>query len=384
MTVDRYLLRNMLGAFLVTWLLLTVVFVAVVTAGVLADAAAGQLSARALWRLVLLRCVIGAEVLVPSAMFFAVMFTFERLNRDRELVVLQAGGFSPLRLQLPVAALGVGVLVLVAALTLEARPWAYRATQMIETLAMQPDVAAMRPGYFYPIGPDLVLTASGVDGAVLLDVFARHQRPGELHLIRAERAFLTPTGSSGGQLITFEAGQSVTLAGGEVVATVGLPPADEDTAVAAAGTAPDAVAAPPRPPVAEFDRRHRFESLVYRWEPDFATAKAFNRRARVTSELLTSTTARDVAEAQWRFTLPLLTFGMVLVAGVLGTREAGRVTSVRLLTGIGAYALVFNIAAGVRSAVEGGMLPAIPGVWWLPLLPALVFLVVLRSTRHPS
>lgn len=378
MTVDRYLLRAMLSAFLVAWLLLTAVFVAVVTAGVLADAAAGQLSASALWRLVLLRCVIGAEVLVPSAMFFAVMFTFERLHRDRELVVLQAGGFSPLRLQLPVAVLGVGVLVLVALLTLEARPWAYRVTQVLETLATQPDVAAMRPGYFYPIGPDLVLTASAVDGDMLRDVFARRQLPGELHLIRAQRAHLTPVGERGGQLVTFESGQSMMLRGGEVSRAVGIPaPVDEfdfdlDT---------DVAPAPQVPLPADLDRRHRFERLVYRWEPDLSDATDFNRRARRTGDLLTSSVARDIAEVQWRFTLPLLTFGMVLVAGMLGTRQPGRVTSLRMLTGIGAYVLVFNIAAAARSAVESGLLPALPGVWWLPLLPALLFLLVLRGTR---
>lgn len=372
MTVDRYLLRSMLSAFTAGWLLLTAVFVAVVTAGVLADAAAGQLSAGALWRLVLLRCVIGAEVLIPTAMFFAVMFTFERLHRDRELVVLQAGGFSPLRLLVPVAVLGAGVLVLVAVLTLVARPWAYRATQVLETLAMQPDVAAMRPGYFYPIGSDLVLTASAVDGEVLQDVFARQQLPGELHLIRAERARLTPVGDRGGQLVTFESGQSMTLLGGGVSRAVGIAAPDENTAFDAG---------PRSPPSAGIDRRHRFDKLVYRWEPELPGADAFNRRARLTGELLTSRVARDTAEVQWRFTLPLLTFGMVLVAGVLGIREPGRVTSLRMLKGIGAYVLVFNIAAGARSAVESGLLPAFPGVWWLPLLPALVFLVVLRGSR---
>ncbi|MDZ7826042.1 MAG: LptF/LptG family permease [Gammaproteobacteria bacterium] len=178
MIVDRYLVRQLLTPFLAGWLLLTVVYAAFIASIVLADAAAGEISAGALWRLIGLRCVIAAEVLVPTSMFFAVLFTFERLNRDRELVALLVGGLSRLRLLRPLAGLGLLLLIGVTVLALVARPWAYRTTYMVEDRAARVEMEALRPGSFHSLGPDLVVTANGVDDdGRLLDVFARQELP---------------------------------------------------------------------------------------------------------------------------------------------------------------------------------------------------------------
>ncbi|HSG89343.1 MAG TPA: LptF/LptG family permease [Pseudomonadales bacterium] len=363
MTVDRYLVRELLGPFLAGWFLLTVVFAAFVGAAMFADAAVGELSPAVLWRLILLRCVIGAEVLVPTAMFFAVLFVFERLNRDRELVAFLAGGYSRVRLLVPVVALGVALLALVAVLALQARPWAYRTAYLVEDIGTRPDIAAMRPGYFYPLGEDLVVTATGVDldGGNLVDVFARQSRPGELRLIRAERARLSSADASGTQLVEFDSGQAITV----------YLPTEPD------GAAPDGAA-----PAG--DRRHRFEHLQYRWDPRPGAEQTLNRRAQSTRELMDSTRSKDVAELQWRFTLPLLTFGMMIVAGALGTLGPGRVTSLRMIGAIGAYVIVFNIAAAARTGVENGTLPPMPGIWWLPALPLLLIGAVLYGARRST
>ncbi len=92
MTLDRYLAREFLGPFALGTFLLTAVFAAYAASVVLADAAAGSLSPSVLWQLILLRCVTAAEVILPSALFFSILFVFERLNRDRELVAMTAGG----------------------------------------------------------------------------------------------------------------------------------------------------------------------------------------------------------------------------------------------------------------------------------------------------
>ena len=137
------------------------------------------------------------------------------------------------------------------------------------------------------------------------------------------------------------------------------------------------------PDRSEGDRRHRFDVLRYRWSPDDIGARQSNRRARATADLATSDVPRDVAELQWRRTLPWLTLGMTLVAGALGTVAPGRVTALRMAAAIVAYVLVFNIAAGARSAVETGTLPQAPGIYWLPVLPfALLGLLMLWLRRR--
>lgn len=352
MTIDRYLIGQFAGPFVLGWFLLTAIFAAFVAAGVLADAAVGELSASALWRLVLLRCVIAAEVVVPTALFFAVLFVFERLNRDRELVALLAGGFSRLRLLLPVAGLALVVFAVVAVLALAARPWAYRTTYLLEELASRPTVTAMQAGSFYRLGVDLVVTAGEIDeeSGRLRDVFARQADSGRLRLIRAEAARVSEADEAGGQIVEFLDGQALTVVLG----------------------------------AEEGDRRHRFDRLRYHWVPEDFGRRARNRRARTTGDLLESSVPRDIAERQWRFTLPFLTLGMTLVAGAIGMMAAGRSTSFRMVTAIVAYVAVFNVAAGARSSVENGSLPEFPGIFWVPLVPFLLMVAVLAIARSRS
>lgn len=351
MTVDRYLMREMLLPFLAGWFLLSAIFAAYIAAGLLQDAAAAGLAPASLWALVLLRCMIAAEVIVPTSMFFSVLFAFERMNRDRELVALFAGGWSRARMLLPVIGIGLVMVVVVAALTLQARPWAYRTVDLVEDRAARPDVAAMQAGRFYGLSNELVLTAGRIDyaGEFLEDVFARQQRLLGDRLIRAERARLAPQQADGSHLVEFFNGQVVTLGAN------------------AAG-----------------DSRHGFERLGVRWRDTPAEDDEItDRRSRPTLALRFSELPKEIAELQWRVTLPFLTFGMTLIAGVIGSTAPGRVTALRMLTAIGTYVVVFNVAAAARSALENGNLAVLPGIFWLPLLPlGLTVLVLLWSRRN--
>lgn len=349
MTVDRYLLREMGRPFLLGWFLLTAIFGTYITAGLLQDAAAAGLPPTSLWLLVALRCIIAWEVIVPTSMFFAVLFAFERMNRDRELVALFAGGWSRARLLLPVFGIAALMVVVVAVLTLQARPWAYRSSDLVEERAARLDVGAMQAGRFYALGSDLVVTASSIDygGGFLEDVFARQHRELGDRLIRAERASLAPRQPDGSQLVEFFQGKVLTLSsnGGDV--------------------------------------RHDFERLGVRWReaPREETA-LLDRRARPTMALRHGEVPRETAEKQWRFTLPFITFGMTLIAGVLGTLAPGRVTALRMLTAIAAYVVVFNVAAAARTGLEQGNVAAWPGILWLPLVPLAIVAGLLLWARR--
>lgn len=349
MIVDRYLGRAMAIPFLAGWLLLSAIFAAYVAASLLQDAAASGLAPGALWTLILLECVIAWEVILPTSMFFAVLFAFERMNRDRELIALFAGGWSRLRILLPVVGVGAMMVVLVMLLSVQARPWAYRTSDELERLSARLDVSAMQAGRFYTLGPSLVVTAASIDqdGDYLVDVFARQQRAQGDRLIRARRARLEDTAGEAIERVEFTDGQIMTLGH--------------------AGRG---------------DRRHRFERLSVRWEEPGAD-EGLDRRAQPVTALWGHPGTRETAELQWRLTLPWLTFGMTLIAGVLGTAAPGRVTAMRMLWAITAYVVVFNVAAAARTAVENGDIGPWPGLLWLPLVPlALTGLILLWLRRH--
>lgn len=348
MIVDRYLIRSMAVPFLAGWFLLTAIFAAYIAASLLQDAAASGLAPAALWTLILLECVIAWEVIIPTSMFFAVLFAFERMNRDRELVAMFAGGWSRARVLMPVILVGVVMVLLVAILTLQARPWAYRTGDIVEDRAARPDVAAMQAGRFYALGANLVMTAEDVDYGeeFLRNVFARQQRPQGDRLIRADRARLAAAADDGSQRVEFTDGEIITLGGQR-----------------------------------GGDRRHLFERLSVRWQ-ESVRDEGLDRRAQPTGMLRHQDGTRETAEFQWRLTLPFITFGMTLIAGVVGTAAPGRVTSLRMLTAILAYVVVFNVAAAARTAVENGSIPPAPGLFWLPLVPLLLSGVVLLWLRR--
>ena len=111
---------------------------------------------------------LAGEVIVPSALFFAVLFVFDG-QAGPEPVAMMAGGLrpAPIFLASPSYCRGPGRPTLLGASTIE--PATFWKT------CPAPDVSTMR-GSVLCLGPQLVVTASGVNaGRTLQDVFARQQ-----------------------------------------------------------------------------------------------------------------------------------------------------------------------------------------------------------------
>lgn len=343
LTISRYVLRELAFPLIAGSVLLMALFAAYSATDVLGDAATGLLSGWVVWRLVLLKCVIAAEVILPSAMFFAVLWTFERLNRDRELIAFYAGGVGRWRLLQPVVLAGLLVALVVAAMSLEVRPSAYRSSYALEDIGERLRVENMEPGRFYPLGSALVVTGEhvNVEEGYLGDVFAQSREEGEVRIIRAARAYIAPPEADGTQVVEFRDGYAYWLE-----------------------------------PASAADRSHQFSRLRYRWRVPRAD-EITNRRAMPIAYLLGSTAPKEIAEAQWRFVMPMLSFGMMLVAAAIGTLRPGVMTGIRLALGLGAYVLVYNLAAAGRTGVENGALPPLPGIWWVPLVPLVILACVL-------
>ena len=126
MILQRYILREISVPAVVAMLLLAAIYAAYSATDVLSEAVAGRVAGDTILQLVGLRTLIACEVLLPTALYLAVVWGFVRLDRDAELAVLRASGVSLAQLFVPVLWLALIGVVLVAALTLQLRPWAYR------------------------------------------------------------------------------------------------------------------------------------------------------------------------------------------------------------------------------------------------------------------
>ncbi len=346
MILHRYISNEILTTLIASLGLLLLIYAAYSAATILADAVAGRVGAEFVGRIVFLRLIIAAEVILPTALYLSVVWAFCRMDRDAELVILRASGVGDLRSLLSVIVITVIMSSATAALSLEARPWAYRATYALEEATSDVDVSAMEAGRFYRFG-DRVLVADGVnaderslEGAVVFE-----HAEGELRFIFGETAHLPPPDGSGRRLVEFDNGYAV-----------------EVTALANA------------------DRSQQFEHLRVRVAA-IAPAEEVRskRRALRLNELQASLDPKDLAELQWRICLPILVLMMALIGARIGQGRPRESINPRLTTALGLYVVMFGLAAAGRTWVENGDVPAFPGMWWTLAMPPMLALVLWLS-----
>lgn len=176
--LDRYLFRECLGACLMSLAVLLGVILALFLAELLGDAAQGQVTARDVFLLLILRLPEASLLVGPLALLTGLLLALGRLVQDRELVVMRGGGLSPER-WLRV----LGLLALLWASGLIAiggwlGPAAIeRSAQVLERAAREAVIGNLRPGHFERLEQGrLSLYAARLernDGS-LEDVFIHH------------------------------------------------------------------------------------------------------------------------------------------------------------------------------------------------------------------
>jgi lipopolysaccharide export system permease protein len=329
--------------------LLTLLISAYNAADLLRDAAYSNLTGQFLAMLVLLRDVQAAEVLLPTALYIAVLAAVNQWHREREAFACYAAGVRPARISRAIAALCVVVAIAVAGLTLFARPWAYAETYRIDRATMQLSTSAMQADRFYPFGPATVISAREIDpdGSRMHDVFLENRQEGGVRIIRAESGRLIASETEGRRRLELEAGTSHFI--------------DHDTLA---------------------DRITKFETLVYYAANDETGPVNNPRRARATLDLWqNAANGKEVAELQWRFLHPLTALLLSLIAIAVARALPGTSAYPRYIAALLLYALVFNLSAVGRTWVENGQVGALPGMLWVPAMTAVIGIIASRLPR---
>lgn len=146
-------------------------------------------------------------VVLPVAAFSSVLFVYNKLNNESELVVLRAAGLSQLQLAKPALILGVAVTALVYAISLYGLPASYRAFKDLQfEIRNDYSTVLLQEGAFNSLGEDMT-------------VYVRERGPeGQLHgiLVHDSSNPEKPVTmmASRGALIRTEAGPRVVLVDG--------------------------------------------------------------------------------------------------------------------------------------------------------------------------
>ena len=355
MIIDRYLIRLVLLPTLVGFALLILLVSAFNAAALLRDAAYSRIPINEIFTLIGLRDLIAAEVLLPTSLYMGVLTTMNQWHRDREAFALYGAGVLPERAAYPVWFIALILCLCVAGLSLYARPWAYAESYRLDAASSQLTTDAMQPNQFYTFGDNVVLTAASIDrrADVMHGVFIQSRDAQNVRVIRSDSGRIFGAQGSSRQRIELQQGISYALS---------------ETSRA--------------------DKRSEFQGLTY-YAPSQQLSDVQNkRRASPTRELVTATSPKERAELQWRMCLPVIAFFMALIAVEISRALPGSSPYPRFIAGIIIYAVVFNVAAAGRTWVENGQVHEMPGMLWVPLLTALLFLVVRQlpsvSLRRPG
>lgn len=98
------------------------------------------------------------ETILPLGFATAILFTYQKMQIDSELVVMRATGASPRQLAIPAFRLGLGLMLVVFVLSAWGTPASLRQMLSLRTL-LQTEVSAMflRDGVFNEVGKNLMV-----------------------------------------------------------------------------------------------------------------------------------------------------------------------------------------------------------------------------------
>lgn len=345
--IERYITREVLIPFTVVIVILATLFSSFSSARFLAGAVTESLGIAAMLKLILLKTLIALEVLMPIALYVAIIMGLGRLHRDQEINVLRSAGVSEHRIVFAVLIVAVPVGIVSGVLSVFVRPWAYEESYILNAQAeAELNMDRFQAGRFYGSeGSGRVVYIQAKDSA-------RKQMKDVFHYINK--------GDSSEIIIAAEAHQQEPVTGKrpQIHVLDGVSyrlthSASKDTIV-------------------------QFEKLIY--FTDNGNALDYKRKAAATVALGRSDQPRDIAEFQWRVSRPIATILLALIA-VPFSRASPRHDKGEKTYYVAAlvFAIYYILNGLAQTWVEQGTIGRVPGVWWLYVLMFIVALSLLSS-----
>lgn len=350
MIIERYLYREMTATLVAVTTVLFLIFISTWFARLLGQVAAGDIHTDVVFMLLALKSVDALVLLLPLAIFLAVLLGFGRLYKDSEMVAMFACGVSLMRVTKAVLGFGLVCALLVGTLSLYVAPLAkverYKVQKRLEASTGVENIAA---GQFRPLaGGDAVFYAErqSEDGKAMENVFIQGVRRGAEHLLVAERARVRE-GDRGDRYLLLENGYRYE------------------------GT----------PGRADFRIIHFREHEMRVAEPDLAAQAVIDETAALPiAALWASDKPVHTAELQWRLAMPLSALLLALLAVVLSRTNPRQGRYGKFFLGVLVYVIYSNLMGVARTWVERGRVDPAIGIWWVHLL--LLLLVAVLMVQH--
>jgi lipopolysaccharide export system permease protein len=342
--LGRYILREVVTAWLVVTSVLLIILLANQVAGVLERAAVNQYPKGVVLELITLGALQNLSLLVPFGLLLGVVFAFGRLYHDSEMAAALACGVGPSKIYVPVGVLAVVVAACLAWLTLGLAPDAYARAMSLRN-------AAARAGQFAPIaagkfrafgGGNAVVYAQNVNkDGTLGNVFVERNRGPIVEVALAQRArhSVSPDGLT----------HTITLYDGERYEG--------------------------QPGSPEFRIVHFAEHTIPVQMPAVSNVVK-NLEAQPSRALWESNDLNKRAELHWRVAMPISCVVLTLLAVPLSRLRPRQGRYSRVWVAVVIYFLYQNLITVGKSWIARGKIPEFVGLWWTHAAVALLALFV--------
>lgn len=349
-TTDRYLIREATLGWLAVTLVLWAVAVVNRLARYMAEAASGELPASIIFSLLGLKSVNYLVTLTPFAFFLGVLLVLGRWARDRELTALAACGMGPRDIYRPLFLLAGPLSMVLIVASFVIAPFTARTGYTIQAQAeATTEVASIVAGRFVEARKgQLVFYAEDATAEQdrLENVFARANLNGEKTVITARHATFRKNAATGDTMLILEDG--VRYQGS---------PGEEDYRVMS------------------FDRH----GLRVRGGGE--VRKESKRDSLPFTTLWNSSDPKDLAELQWRVSIPVTVLVLAFLAVPLVRSAPDKSRYAQLLLAVLIFTIYFNLLKTAQVWVERNEIPAWIGVWWVHGIPLAAGMLLFRLQR---
>ena len=352
MILRRYIANNVARPFLAALAFLGMLFVAWTASRLVSEGGASTMTPWEFLAVIGLRAQVALEMLVPMALFLAIIATLGRMSAAQEIVALRACGSGDRVVTQGVVRVALVVAAVVAALTVGFRPVAYGEIYSIDAaIAQDTDFRRIEGREFYTSdAQQRMVFADRREGDTLYQVLLTRKREQRNQIIFAERA--TQQIEPGGRrVLHLREGHLYEIA--RTASTAG-------------------------------DWQMDFNRLRVELGPQQAVTPGRRRKSTSTQRLARSMVPSEIAEYQGRFTAPLSVLLLAWLAVPLSRYAPRQAGYLRILFGALFMIVYYNLHVLARTWMELGEVPRMPGAFWPQLLLLVVLIGLLARPRRRS
>ena len=351
---DRYLLKEVINGWLAVTLFLWLILVSNRLVRYLGDAVSGDIPGNVIFKLIGLKMVWYLVHVVPFALALGVVLALGRLYRDNEMTVMSACGVGPWRIYKPLLGFGIVLAIILAWLSLYVSPEVQGMSYKLEKLAkQQADLTVLGAGRFNELQKGR------------LTFYAERLSADKQHM---ENLFIVLRSKRGQQklpqlLTARSAYRKVDDATGDSFLVL-----------------VDGYRYEGKPGEANY-RIMKFREYGVRIDLPGEPEVQEKQESTPSAALISSSDPKDVAELQWRLAMPVSVIVLLLLAVPLCKSSPRQGRYGRLVVAILLFVIYYNLLATAKYWVGEGAGLAVIGLWWVPVLPVLLTVVLLNSER---